>query len=278
MSLKKVKPATSGQRGISYVAYRKFLTKKEPERKLIEHIKKSPGRDSCGRVSVRHRGGGVRRMYRKIDFRQQRLNDPANVLAIEYDPYRTAFIALIEYKNTDRSYILAPDGLKVGQTVMTADKTDVHVGNRMRLANIPAGIEIYNIELLPDRGGQLVRSAGTSATMTGLEEGGRYVQVRMPSGEVRRILAHNFASIGRVSNLLHSAQTIGKAGRNRHLGIRPTVRGKAMYPAAHPHGGGEGLSPVGLKHPKTPWGKVARGAKTRRRKHTNKYIVSRRKK
>lgn len=277
MSLRKANPTTSGQRGVSYVVYRKFITKKAPEKKLLEHIKKSRGRDSLGHVSVRHKGGGARKMYRKIDFKQERFNDPAKVLAIEYDPYRTSFIALIEYQNKDRAYILAPHGLKAGDTVTVADKTEIHVGNRLRLANIPSGIEIHNIELLPGRGAQLVRSAGTAAQVTGLEENGRYAQVRMPSGEVRRILAQNFASIGRVSNVLHSAETVGKAGRNRHKGIRPSVRGKAMYPQAHPHGGGEGLSPVGLKHPKTPWGKIARGVRTRRRKHTDKYIVARRK-
>lgn len=278
MSLRKVRPTTSGQRGISYVHYRQYLTKKEPEKKLLEALKKAPGRDLLGRVSVRHKGGGAKKMYRKIDFKQQRLNEPVKVLAIEYDPFRTAFIALVEYSDTTRSYILAPDGLKVGDTVVAADKAEMKIGNRMRLESIPSGIEIHNLELMPGRGGQLVRSAGTAAMVTGLEENGRYAQVRMPSGEVRRILAQNFASIGRVSNLLHSAQTIGKAGRKRHMGIRPTVRGKAMYPAAHPHGGGEGLSPIGLKHQKTPWGKPAHGVRTRRRKHTDKFIVERRKK
>ena len=277
MSLRKMRPTTSGQRAVSYVDYGKFLTKKEPEKKLLESLRRTPGRDRFGRISVRHKGGGTRKLYRKIDFRQSRLNEPAKVLAIEYDPFRTAFIALIEYQNKDRSYVIAPDGLKVGDTVTVADKTDIHVGNRMRLVNVPSGIEIHNVELLPGRGGQLVRSAGTAATVTGLEEDGRYAQVRMPSGEVRRILAQNFASIGRVSNLLHSAQTIGKAGRIRHMGVRPSVRGKAMSPEAHPHGGGEGLSPIGLKHQKTPWGKPARGVRTRRRKHTDKFIVERRK-
>lgn len=277
MSLRKVKPTTSGQRAVSYVRYSKYLTKKDPEAALIEHIKKASGRDWRGRISVRHRGGGAKRFYRKIDFKQAKLDIPAKVLAIEYDPYRTAFIALVEYQDGKKSYILAPDQLKVGDAVMTGEKTEIKPGYRMRLANIPSGIEIHNIELIPDRGGQLVRSAGTSAMVTGREDNGRYVQVKMPSGEVRRILASNFASIGRVSNLLHSTQTIGKAGRIRHMGVRPSVRGKAMYPAAHPHGGGEGLSSIGLKYPKTPWGKPARGVKTRRRRHTDQFIVKRRK-
>jgi large subunit ribosomal protein L2 len=277
MSLRKLSPTTSGQRAVSYVNWRKFLTKKEPERKLLEQIKKSPGRDSRGRISVRHKGGRAKRMYRKVDFKMQRFGVQAKVLALEYDPFRSAFIALIQYDDGVRSYILAPDQLAVGDTVVSNDRTEIKIGNRMRLAHIPSGIEIHNIELLPGRGGQLVRSAGSAASVTGLEENGRFVQVRMPSGEVRRILAGNFASIGRVSNLAHSAQTLGKAGRLRHMGIRPSVRGKAMYPAAHPHGGGEGLSPVGLKYPKTPWGKPARGVKTRRRKYTDQFIVKRRK-
>jgi large subunit ribosomal protein L2 len=278
MSVKEMKPTTSGQRGTSYVAFRKYITKREPEKRLTEHLKKAPGRDSLGHISVRHKGGGVKRLYRKVDFKQTRSDQPAKVLAIEYDPYRTAFLALLEYGDGVRSYMIAPEGLKVGDTVVAAPKTDLKLGNRMQLVNIPSGIEIHNVELTPGRGGQLVRSAGTSATLTGLEENGRYAQVKMPSGEVRRILATNYASIGRVSNVAHSAQTIGKAGRTRHMGIRPSVRGKAMYPAAHPHGGGEGLSPVGLKHPKTPWGKPARGVRTRRRKHTDQFIVQRRKK
>jgi len=277
MALRKVKPTTSGQRAVSYVHYRQYLTRKEPERRLLETIKRSPGRDNHGRVSVRHKGGGAKKLYRKVDFKQQRLNEPATVLAIEYDPFRSAFLALVEYGNKDRAYVIAPDGLKVGETIVVSEKTDIKTGNRMQLKNIPSGLEIHNVELIPGRGGQLVRSAGTVAIMTGIEENGRYAQVRMPSGEVRRILAANFASIGRVSNLLHSAQTIGKAGRSRHMGIRPSVRGKAMYPAAHPHGGGEGLSPIGLKHQKTPWGKPARGVRTRRRKHTDQFIVQRRK-
>jgi len=278
MSIRKVNPTTSGQRMVSYVNFRRYLTRKKPEKGLLEEIKKSRGRDRFGHISVRHIGGGTKKLYRKIDFQQQRLDTPATVLAIEYDPFRSAFIALVEYPDKERSYILAPDGLKVGETVVTSKKTPLKAGNRMQLANIPSGVEIHNLELISGRGGQLVRSAGTAAVLTGLEEDGRYAQVRMPSGEVRRFLATNFATIGRVSNPLHSAQTIGKAGRIRHMGIRPSVRCKAMYPAAHPHGGGEGLSPVGLKYPKTPWGKPARGVRTRRRKHTNVFIVERRKK
>lgn len=277
MSLKERRPVTSGQRAVSYIDYKKYITKTKPEKSLVESLKKAPGRDIRGRVSVRHRERGAKKLYRRVDFKQQRLNIPAKVRSIEYDPYRSAFIALIQYQDGEKSYILAPEGLKVGDTVIAADTAEIKTGNRMRLRNFPSGIEIHNIELLPGRGGQLVRSAGTAAVITGLEENGRYVQVRLPSGETRRILADNMASVGRVSNPLHSAVTLGKAGRIRHMGWRPSVRGKAMYPAAHPHGGGEGLSPVGLKHPKTPWGKPARGVKTRRRRHTDQFIVKRRK-
>lgn len=275
--IRQVKPNTSGQRNLSYVNYREFLTKKEPEESLLTTIKKAPGRDIRGRVSVRHKERGAKKQYRKVDFKMHKIDVPAKVLALEYDPYRSAFIALILYQGGEKSYIIAPEGLKVGGSIKVSDKTEIAVGNRMRLKNIPPGIEIHNIELSPGKGGQLARSAGSVASLAGLEENGRYAQVKMPSGEVRRILADNFASIGRVSNVFHSAQTIGKAGRMRHLGVRPSVRGKAMYPAAHPHGGGEGLSPIGLKHPKTPWGKTARGVRTRRRKHTDKFIIKRRK-
>jgi large subunit ribosomal protein L2 len=278
MSLKIYRPNTSARRGgMSVINYKKYLTKKKPEKSLTLSLKRTPGRDRFGRVSVRHKGGGEQRAYRLIDFRQNRLDIPAKVLSIEYDPNRSGFIALIEYEDHQKSYILAPQDLKVGDSVITSMSADIKVGNRTALKNIPTGTLIHNIELVPGQGGKLIRSAGGSAQVLSREEDGRFVQVKMPSGEVRRFLASGLATIGQVSNPLHSAVKIGKAGRVRHMGVRPTVRGVAMYPSSHPHGGGEGKSPVGLTHPKTPWGKPARGVKTRKRTSTDRFIVKRRK-
>jgi large subunit ribosomal protein L2 len=278
MSLKIYRPNTSARRGgMSVINYKKYLTKKKPEKSLTLSLKRTPGRDRFGRVSVRHKGGGEQRAYRLIDFRQNRLDIPAKVLSIEYDPNRSGFIALIEYEDHQKSYILAPQDLKVGDSVITSMSADIKVGNRTALKNIPTGTLIHNIELVPGQGGKLIRSAGGSAQVLSREEDGRFVQVKMPSGEVRRFLASGLATIGQVSNPLHSAVKIGKAGRVRHMGVRPTVRGVAMYPSSHPHGGGEGKSPVGMTHPKTPWGKPARGVKTRKRTSTDRFIVKRRK-
>lgn len=255
----------------------KLLTKKEPEKKLLLFIKRKAGRGSSGRITVRHRGGGAKRLYRIVDFGQAKLNMPAKVIALEYDPYRTAFLALLQYQDNEKRYILAPKDLKVGQEIIASENTSLSPGNRLRLKNIPSGTLVHNIEVEPGRGGKFIRGAGTSARVLGQE--GKYTNLEMPSSEIRRISGECFASIGVVSNPDHIYQVIGKAGRSRLKGKRPTVRGSAMVPPDHPHGGGEGKAPIGLKHPKTPWGKPALGVKTRKRKKwTNKLIISRRKK
>lgn len=255
----------------------KLLTKKEPEKKLLLPLKKKAGRGNSGRITVRHKGGGVKRLYRIIDFGQEKLNMPAKVIAIEYDPNRTSFICLLEYEDGEKRYQICPQELKVGDTVICLEKTEVKTGNRMKLKNIPVGTQIYNIEIEPGRGGKLVRGAGTSARVVVQE--GKYTHLIFPSTEVRKILAECYASIGQVSYPEHKFIKIGKAGRSRLMGIRPRVRGTAMNPCDHPHGGGEGRSPIGLKHPKTPWGKTALGVKTRKKKKwMSKLIIQRRKK
>lgn len=255
----------------------KLLTKKEPEKRLLMSLKKKGGRGSSGRITVRHRGGGAKRLYRIVDFGQEKINIPGRVIALEYDPYRSAFIALLEYQDKDKRYILAPKDLKVSQEVIISENAPHSSGNRLKLKNVPSGTLVYNIEIEPGRGGKLIRGAGTSARVLGQE--GKYTNLEMPSSEIRRISGECFASVGVVSNPEHIYQEIGKAGRSRLKGKRPTVRGSAMIPPDHPHGGGEGKAPIGLKHPKTPWGKPALGVKTRKRKKwTNKLIISRRKK
>lgn len=270
MPLKIVKPTTSARRGMSYTDF-SSITKKKPEKSLTEPLKKHAGRDALGHVSIRHRGGGAKRLYRLVDFKQKKLDVQANVEAIEYDPNRSAFIALVRYEDGVKSYVLAPQEMKVGDKIIASDQAEIKTGNRLKIKNIPTGVPIFNVELTPGKGGQLVRSAGSSATLLAKE--GDYANLRMPSGEIRKVHVEGYATIGTVSNPLHSAVRIAKAGRTRHMGIRPTVRGKAMHPAAHPHGGGEGVNPIGLKHPKTPWGKPALGYKTRRRKYSNQFIV-----
>lgn len=279
MAIKIQKPTTSGQRGVMYEDF-SILDKKQPEKSLVTVLKKHSGRDKTGRISVRHQGGGEKRKFRIIGNLQKKIDIPAEVKFIEYDPNRSAFIALILHEDGTKQYILAPNNIKKGDKVIGSDKTDIKVGNRMRLKNIPTGIQIYDIELIPGRGkGQIVRSAGSSAAVLAAAEGSgkrsKYVQIKLPSGEIRLIHEECFASIGQVSNASHSLVKIGKAGRKRHMGIRPSVRGKVMSPRSHPHGGGEGVNPVGLKYPKTPWGKPALGYKTRRRKYSNKFIVKR---
>lgn len=256
----------------------KILSKKEPEKRLLLSLKRRGGRGSSGRITVRHRGGGVKKLYRVIDFGQEKLNTSGKVIAIEYDPYRSAFIALVEYQDGDKRYILAPKDLKIDQEIIVSENASIAIGNRLKLKNIIIGTLVYNIEIEPGRGGKLTRGAGTEARVLGQEEG-KYILLEMPSSEIRKISGECFASIGTVSNPEHIYQTIRKAGRSRLKGWRPTVRGSAMIPPDHPHGGGEGRSPIGLKHPKTPWGKPALGVKTRRRKKfTNKFIVKRRQK
>lgn len=273
MALKVVKPTTSARRKMTYPDF-SVLTKKEPEKSLIQSQKKHAGRNSDGKLTVRHRGGGAKRAYRMISSLDKKMDAVATVAAIEYDPNRSAWIALVTFETGEKAYIIAPEDLQAGMKISAAENTEVTVGNRMPLRNIPTGVQLHDIELTPGSRSRAVRSAGTSAVILAKED--VYVQVRMPSGEVRRIHGNGFASIGTVSNQSHSAIRIAKAGRTRHMGIRPTVRGKAMHPAAHPHGGGEGVNPVGLKHPKTPWGKPAMGKKTRRNKRTDQFILRRR--
>lgn len=256
---------------------RKLLSKKKPEKRLLRVLKKRAGRASNGRITVRHKGGGVKRRYRIIDFGQEKINIPAKVMAIEYDPNRSAFICLLEYQDGEKRYQICPDGLKIGEEIICSEKTEIKIGNRMKLKNIPVGTYIYNIELEPGKGGQLARGAGTSMKVLATDES-KYVNLVMPSSEIRKIFADNFASIGQVSYPEHKFVKLRKAGQSRRLGKRPTVRGSAMNPCDHPHGGGEGRSPIGLKHPKTPWGKIALGVKTRKRRRKNKFILTRRKK
>lgn len=269
------RPTTPGRRKASVVSFG-ILTKKKPEKRLTETLKSKAGRNSRGRITVRHQGGGHKRAYRIVDFRQDKLNIPARVAALEYDPNRSAFIALLNYNDGEKRYILAAQGVNVGQTVIAAENAPLEVGNRLPLKNIPVGTQVHNIELVPGKGGQLTKSAGSFAQVLAHEGG--YVHLSLPSKEVRIVPENSMATIGQVSNSEHNTIKLGKAGRSRWLGIRPTVRGSAMNPVDHPHGGGEGRQPIGLKHPKTPWGKPALGKKTRKKKKaSNKYILQRRK-
>ncbi len=275
--MKVYKPTTPARRGMTGIDF-SLLTKKRPEKRLVKSIKRNVGRSpQSGRITVRHKGGGTRKLYRIIEFAQTRIEAPAKVIALEYDPNRTAFIALIEYLDKSKQYIIAPGGLKVGDSIVFSEKAPLQTGNRMMLKNIPVGTNIYNVELQPGKGGKLVRSAGSSAQVLAQENG--FVNLKMPSTEIRKVNGECFASIGIVSNPENRFYTVGKAGKSRHKGRRPHVRGSAMNPVDHPHGGGEGRQPIGLKHPKTPWGRPALGVKTRnRKKWTNKFIISRRKK
>ena len=276
MAIKKYKPTSPGRRGMTVSAFEE-VTCTVPEKSLLEPIKKTAGRNAAGRITVRHKGGGVKRKYRIIDFKRNKDGVPAKVATIEYDPNRTAHIALLQYADGEKRYILAPYGLKVGDTVMSGEGADIKPGNALFIKDIPLGTLIHNIELQPGKGGQLVRSAGNSAQLMAKE--GNYAQVRLPSGEVRMVLLKNKATIGQVGNIDQENVNIGKAGRKRHMGIRPTVRGSVMNPVDHPHGGGEGKSPIGRPGPVTPWGKPALGYKTRKTKNaSDKYIVRRRNK
>ena len=275
MAVKKFKPTSPGRRGMTGATFEE-ITKSKPERSLISPKKKSGGRNVYGRVTVRHRGGGHRRQLRKVDFKRKKHGIPARVAAIEYDPNRSARLALLFYADGEKTYILAPLGLQVGDTVMSGPQAEVRPGNSLPLSDIPLGTVLHNIELREGKGWQRVRSAGTSAQLLGKE--GAYVALRLPSGEVRRVRQTCYATIGEVGNQDHGNIKLGKAGRKRHLGIRPTVRGSAMSPRDHPHGGGEGRQPIGLPGPKSPWGKPTLGKKTRRNKKTEKYIVRHRSK
>ena len=274
MAIKKFKPTTPGRRAMTGYTFEE-LTKKEPEKSLVVSLKSSGGRNSGGRITARHRGGGHKRKYRIIDFKRDKDGIPAKVAAIEYDPNRSARIALLHYLDGEKRYILAPVGLNVGDMVESGPGADIKPGNALPLENIPVGAIIHNIELQPGKGGQMVRSAGAAAQLMAKE--GKYATIRLPSGEFRMVLQSCRATIGQVGNVEHENMVIGKAGRSRHLGRRPHVRGVAMNPVDHPHGGGEGKSPVGLPSPVTPWGKPTLGYKTRsKKKHSNKYIVKRR--
>ena len=275
MAIKTYKPYTPARRGMTVSAFEGVEKKAKPERSLVETLKKHSGRNSYGRITVRHRGGGNKRKYRVIDFRRNKLEMPAVVQRIEYDPNRSAFIALVKYEDGELRYILAPVGLKVGDTVVSSAEADIKPGNCLPIANIPVGTVIHNVELQPGAGAQLVRSAGVAAQLLAKE--GELAQVRLPSGEVRYVRMNCTAVIGQVGNIDHANVHIGKAGRTRHMGNRPTVRGSVMNPNDHPHGGGEGRAPVGRPGPVTPWGKPAMGYKTRKTKNrTDRFIIKRR--
>lgn len=273
MAIKIYKPTSPGRRHMTTSTFEE-ITKTEPEKSLTVTLKRQAGRNNQGRVTVRHRGGGARPKYRLIDFRRDKIGIPAKVAAIEYDPNRTARIALLHYADGEKRYILAPQGLMVGDTVLAGPGAEVKPGNTLPISAIPVGTMIHNVELYKGRGGQLARSAGTAAQLMAKE--GKYAQVRLPSGEVRYVSVECMATIGTVGNAEWNTIKIGKAGRKRHMGWRPTVRGSAMSPRDHPHGGGEGRVGVGMPGPKTPWGKPALGKKTRRRKYTDRFIVKRR--
>jgi len=274
MAIKHYKPTTPGRRGMTVLDYSE-LSKVAPERSLLEPIKKNAGRNSYGRITVRHRGGGNRRKYRVIDFKRNRFGIPATVLTIEYDPNRTAHIALVQYEDGVKSYIIAPIGLKVGDKIVSGPDADIKVGNALPLINIPTGTFVHNVELYPGKGAQLARSAGNMAQLMAKENG--MALLRLPSGELRNVPEACMATVGQVSNAEHENVNIGKAGRKRHMGWRPTVRGSVMNPCDHPHGGGEGKSPIGRPSPVTPWGKPTLGYKTRKKyARTDKYIVRRR--
>lgn len=274
MPVKKWKPTSPGRRFMATSSYEE-ITKTEPEKKLTVGLRKTGGRNNAGRVTARHRGGGNKRLYRIIDFKRNKENVPGKVAAIEYDPNRSSRIALIHYADGDKRYILAPVGLKVGDPVISSPDADIKPGNALPLRTIPVGTIIHNVEMQPGRGGQMVRSAGASAMLIAKE--GVYAQVKMPSGEIRLVHTECRATVGQVGNVEHENESLGKAGKSRWLGRKPKVRGSAMTPRDHPHGGGEGKTGVGMPHPKTPWGKPALGVKTRRNKRTAKFIVKRRK-
>lgn len=274
MAIKKYNPTSPARRHMTVSAFEE-ITKTVPEKSLLVALKSKAGRNAHGRITVRHQGGGAKRKYRIIDFKRSKDGVLAKVEGIEYDPNRSANIALLQYADGEKRYIISPNGLKVGDTVVSGDNADIKVGNALPLRSIPVGTIIHNIELIPGKGGQLVRSAGNSAQLMAKE--GSFVQVRLPSGEVRMIRSECKATIGQVGNLDHENISIGKAGKKRHMGIRPTVRGSVMNPVDHPHGGGEGRAPIGRPSPVTPWGKPALGYKTRKKKNkSDQYIVKRR--
>jgi len=273
MAIKTYRPTSAGRRFYTTASYEE-VTKKSPEKSLLVTKKKNAGRNNTGRITVRHQGGGNRVKYRVIDFKRNKEGVPAKVAGIEYDPNRSAYIALLNYSDGEKRYILAPKGLNVGDTVMSGSQAEIKVGNSLKLADMPLGSIIHNIELQPGKGGQIVRSAGNQARLMAKE--GRYATIKLPSGEMRMVLAECKATLGQVGNIEYGVISLGKAGRKRHMGVRPTVRGSVMNPCDHPHGGGEGKSPVGRSAPMTPWGKPALGKKTRNsKKQSNKLIIKR---
>lgn len=273
MAIKKYKPTTPGRRGMTGLTFEE-ITKKKPEKSLTVSFSKSGGRNNTGRITTRHHGGGHKQLYRIIDFKRNKDNVPATVAAIEYDPNRNANIALLHYADGEKRYILAPKGLEVGMSVVSGETADIKVGNALQMRNMPEGTIVHNIELKPGKGGQLARAAGVSAQILGIEE--KYVTIRLASGEVRKVLGVCRATIGSVGNEDYSLINLGKAGRSRWMGIRPTVRGSVMNPCDHPHGGGEGRTPIGRKSPMTPWGKKAMGVKTRKTKKASNALIVRR--
>ena len=278
MAIKKYKATTNGRRHMTTLDYKKNLSGHKPEKSLLEPLKKHAGRNNQGKITTRHKGGGVKKKYRIIDFKRNKDDIEATVKTIEYDPNRSANISLVVYKDGTKKYILSPKGIKVGDKIISGEKVDIKLGNTLPLTNIPEGTVIHNIEMHPGAGGQIARSAGTSAQILGKDDDGKYVVIKLKSSEVRRILASCRATIGVVGNEEHSLVNWGKAGRNRHRGIRPTVRGSVMNPIDHPHGGGEGKQPIGRKAPMTPWGKKALGVKTRRNKKASTKLIIRRRK
>lgn len=274
MGIRQYKPTSPGRRGMSVSSFEE-ITKHEPEKSLLAPLRKRAGRNDQGRITVRHRGGGPKRAYRIIDFKRDKIGVPGKVVAIEYDPNRSARIALVHYVDGEKRYMLHPVDLNVGDRVLAGPDAEIRPGNALPLQDIPVGTIVHNVELQPGRGGQLVRSAGAGAQLMAKE--GKYALLRMPSGELRRVLATCMATVGQVGNVDHENIKLGKAGRSRWLGRRPSVRGSAMTPRDHPHGGGEGKAPIGMPGPKTPWGKPALGQKTRSREHTDRFIVRRRK-
>lgn len=273
--MKKYNPKTPGRRGMIKEDF-SVLTKKRPEKGLLVSLKRKGGRGRSGRITVRHRGGGAKKLYRIVSFGQEKMDIPAKVISLEYDPYRTSFIMLLEYKDGEKAYRIMPQGIKVGDTVLCSEKCELKDGNRMKLGNIPVGTMVYNVELEQNKGGKLVRGAGSAAKI--LSNEGKYAHLVLPSSEVRKVRNDCFASIGFISRQEHKYIKLGKAGKKRYRGIRPTVRGSAMNVSDHPHGGGEGKAPIGMKAPKTPWGKPALGVKTRKKKFSDKFIIKRRKK
>ncbi|MGB0757035.1 MAG: 50S ribosomal protein L2 [Patescibacteria group bacterium] len=277
MPVKKYKPTTPGRRISSVLDVKDVVVQKRPEKSLTSYRKKRAGRNNQGKITVRHRGGGAKRLYREIDFTRTKFDVPAKVATIEYDPNRSSHIALLQYADGAKSYIIAPDKLEVGMTVVASQgKTELEIGYRMPLKHIPAGTVVHAVELKPGKGATLARSAGSSITIMGIDKG--FAQLKMPSGEVRLVPESCSATIGQVGNLEHGNVRLGKAGRKRHLGWRPTVRGKVMNPVDHPHGGGEAANSIGMKHPKTPWGKPALGVKTRKKKKPSNALILRRRK